>query len=233
MHPGVEAVFNQRSANVELVQRYGLEDKYVIMSVGRLVVRKGQDRVIEAMPEILKHIPNAVYVIVGDGPDRARLEQLVRENCVADSVKFVGSIRGSDIMNEYYSMANQFIMVCRELDKGDAEGFGIVYLEAASAGVPVIAGRSGGALEAVLDGVTGLLVNPDSHTEIVESIVLLAKDQALRERLVTDGYKRAKTRFQYEVLAETFDQYMEELCASPRVKSKLVRKRARVKQDMR
>ncbi|MZQ82880.1 glycosyltransferase [Paenibacillus sp. 5J-6] len=233
VHPGVEAVFNQRSANAELIERYGLEDKYVILSVGRLVMRKGQDRVIEAMPEILKQIPNAVYVIVGDGPDRARLEQLVRKNRVADSVKFIGSISGSDIMNEYYSLADQFIMVCRELEKGDAEGFGIVYLEAASAGVPVIAGRSGGALEAVLDGVTGLLVNPDSHGEIVESVVLLAKDQALRERLVTDGYKRAKTKFQYEALAETFDQYVEELCTSPRANSKFVRKRPRVKQDVR
>lgn len=233
VHPGVEAEFDQSPANVELIGRHGLEDKYVILSVGGLVTRKGQDRVIEAMPEILKQIPNAVYVIVGDGPDLARLEQLVRVNGVEDAVKFIGSISGSEILNEYYSLADQFIMVCRELEKGDAEGFGIVYLEAASAGVPVIAGRSGGALEAVLDGVTGLLVNPDSHAEIVESIVLLAKDRALRDRLVTDGYKRAKTKFQYEVLAETFDQSVEELCASPRANSKLVRKRPRMKQDMR
>ncbi|MDR6554428.1 glycosyltransferase family 4 protein [Paenibacillus qinlingensis] len=234
VHPGVEAVFDQRSANVELIRRHGLEDKYVILSVGRLVTRKGQDRVIEAMPEILKHIPNAVYVIVGDGPDRARLEHIVQVNGVSDAVIFIGSISGSESLNDYYNMADQFIMVCRELEKGDAEGFGIVYLEAASAGVPVIAGRSGGALEAVLDGVTGLLVNPDSHTEIIESVLQLAQDHALRDRLITAGYKRAKTGFQYEVLAEIFDQYVEELCASPRANnSKLVRKRPRMKQDIR
>lgn len=233
VHPGVEAVFERKEANLELVRRLNLDGKYVILSVGRLVTRKGQDRMIEAMPDILKQLPNAVYVIIGDGPDRARLEQLAATNGVADSVMFIGSISGSEDLNDYYNIADQFIMVCRELEKGDAEGFGIVYLEAASAGVPVIAGRSGGALEAVLDGVTGLLVDPDSHAEIVESIVWLAKDEALRERLVMDGYKRAKSCFQYEVLAETFDQYVEELCASPRADQKIVRKRTRIKQDVR
>lgn len=213
--PGVESLFNRQSVHTELQQQHGLEGKYVILSVGRLVTRKGHDRVIESMPSILQHIPNAIYVIVGDGPARGRLEQLAKTTGVADAVLFVGSVSGSELLNDYYSLANQFIMVCRELDKRDAEGFGIVYLEAASAGVPVIAGRSGGASEAVLDKVTGLLVDPESYTEITEAIVRLASDTALRERLVRDGYKRAKTQFQHDTLAEAFDLYVGRLCARP------------------
>ncbi|OCT16156.1 group 1 glycosyl transferase [Paenibacillus pectinilyticus] len=233
VHPGVEAVFNKETANLELVRRFGLEGKYVILSVGRLVTRKGQDRVIESMPEIIQHIPNAVYVIVGDGPDRARLEQLAITHGVADAVVFVGSVSGSEDLNDYYNLADQFIMVCRELEKGDAEGFGIVYLEAASTGVPVIAGRSGGALEAVLDGVTGVLVDPDSHAEIVESVILLARDEEIRERLVQAGYQRAKSFFQYEVLTEKFDHYVESLCVDIPTGKKFVRNRSDVNHDVR
>jgi phosphatidylinositol alpha-1,6-mannosyltransferase len=226
VYPGVEAIFEQKPVRAELIAELDLEGKYVILSVGRLVTRKGNDRVIESMPEILKRIPNAVYVIVGDGPDRARLEQLAKKIGVEDAVMFMGSVSGSDKLNEFYNLADQFIMVCRELDKGDAEGFGIVYLEAASAGLPVIAGRSGGASEAVLDGVTGLLVDPESHAEIAHSVARLAGDAKLRERLIQDGYKRAKTMFQHETLAAAFDLYVGRLCAKPSPGMKLAGKRS-------
>ncbi|QAY65887.1 glycosyltransferase family 4 protein [Paenibacillus protaetiae] len=232
VYPGVEPIFERKPANEELASRYGLEGKYVLMSVGRLITRKGHDRVIEAMPAILSHIPNAVYVIVGDGPERTRLEQLAREKGVGSAVLFTGSISGSESLNEHYSLADQFIMVSRQLEKGDAEGFGIVYLEAASAGVPVIAGRSGGALEAVLHGETGLLVNPEAHAEITESVVRLATDTALRERLIKSGYKRAKTRFQYEVLAKTFDRYVGRLCMFPQHGKFIAGKRQRTSREI-
>ncbi|NOU69613.1 glycosyltransferase [Paenibacillus sp. LMG 31461] len=229
VHPGVEAVFERKPVNVELLRRHGLEGKYIILSVGRLVTRKGQDRVIESMPQIIQHIPNAVYVIIGDGPDRARLEQLASTTGVTNAVMFIGSVSGGEELNDYYNLADQFVMVCRELETGDAEGFGIVYLEAASTGIPVIAGRSGGALEAVLDGVTGVLVDPNSHAEIVESVLQLARDEAFRERLVQGGYRRAKSSFQYEVLTETFDQYVEILCATHSPRKKFIRSRFDVK----
>lgn len=229
VNPGVEQVYDRKPADEELLEQLGLEGKYVLLSVGRLVTRKGHDRVIEAMPAILKQIPHAVYVIVGDGPARERLEQLARATGVADAVIFVGSVSGSERLNDYYSLSQQFIMVCRELEQGDAEGFGIVYLEAASAGVPVIAGRSGGASEAVLDGVTGLLVDPESVNQIADSVVRLARDEVLRERLVRDGYHRAKTEFQHDVLADRFDQYIGRICALPsvRVARRLARESAR------
>ncbi|MBO7746306.1 glycosyltransferase family 4 protein [Paenibacillus sp. MWE-103] len=215
VNPGVERVYEKQEPDAELIRRHGLEGKHVILSVGRLVTRKGHDRVIESMPAILREIPNAVYVIVGDGPDRERLGQLARAKGVADAVIFVGSVSGSEQVNDYYNLSHQFIMVSRELERGDAEGFGIVYLEAASAGVPVIAGRSGGASEAVLDGETGLLVDPASVADIAAGVVRLARDTALRERLVRAGYKRAKTEFQHEVLAEGFDRYIGRICSLP------------------
>ncbi|GLX70288.1 glycosyltransferase family 4 protein [Paenibacillus glycanilyticus] len=226
VHPGVESLFRSKPADEALLRQHDLEGKYVLMSVGRLVTRKGHDRVIEAMPAIIRHIPNAVYVIVGDGPDRGRLEKLAETVGVAGRVRFVGGVSGSEKLNDYYNVANQFIMVSRQLEKGDAEGFGIVYLEAASARVPVIAGRSGGASEAVLDGVTGLLVEPESLMEITDAVVRLASDTPLRERLVREGYKRAKQQFQHDVLAGVFDQYAGRICARPAVRYKRARKNA-------
>ncbi|GMK37703.1 hypothetical protein PCCS19_07570 [Paenibacillus sp. CCS19] len=215
VNPGVEAIFNREVKNAELLRQHGLEGKYVLLTVGRLVTRKGHDRVIESMPAIMQRIPNAVYVIVGDGPERGRLEQLAKKIGVSEAVRFVGSVDGSERLNDYYNLADQFIMVCRELEEGDVEGFGIVYLEAASVGVPVIGGKSGGASEAVLDGETGLLVAPESHAEITAAIVRLAGDTVLRDRLVQEGYTRAKTQFQHENLAEAFDQYIGWLCGRP------------------
>jgi phosphatidylinositol alpha-1,6-mannosyltransferase len=226
VHPGVESLFEQKPMDEELRRQHDLEGKYVLLSVGRLVTRKGHDRVIEALPAIIRHIPNAVYLIVGDGPELSRLEKLAETVGVAGKVRFVGGVSGSERLNNYYNLANQFIMVSRQLEKGDAEGFGIVYLEAASARVPVIAGRSGGASEAVLDGVTGLLVEPESLLGITDAVVRLASDTPLRERLVCEGYKRAKLQFQHEVLAEVFDQYAGRICSRPSASYKRAEKSA-------
>jgi phosphatidylinositol alpha-1,6-mannosyltransferase len=226
VHPGVEGLFEQKPMNEELRRQHDLVGKYVLLSVGRLVTRKGHDRVIEALPAIIRHIPNAVYMIVGDGPELGRLEKLAETVGVAGKVRFVEGVSGSERLNDYYNLANQFIMVSRQLEKGDAEGFGIVYLEAASARVPVIAGRSGGASEAVLDGVTGLLVEPESLLGITDAVVRLASDTPLRERLVREGYKRAKLQFQHDVLAEVFDQYAGRICSRPSASYKRAEKSA-------
>ncbi|MFC5652266.1 glycosyltransferase family 4 protein [Paenibacillus solisilvae] len=214
VHPGVESGYDIQAKSSELMHKHKLEDKYVLLSVGRLVLRKGHDRVIEAMPAIIQALPSALYLIVGEGPERKRLEQLSIQLGVSDYVVFVGSVHGSELLNEYYNVCDQFIMISRELAKGDAEGFGIVYLEAASAGIPVIAGNSGGVCEAVLDGVTGLLVDPQSTDEITEAVLTLQKDSQLREKLTRNGYKRAKSSFNYVVLAEKFDLSLHKLCSA-------------------
>ncbi|ANE46568.1 group 1 glycosyl transferase [Paenibacillus swuensis] len=228
VYPGVEDVYEKQGKNAELIRKHGLEGKYVMLSVSRLVLRKGHDRVIESMPEVIRLIPNAVYLIIGDGPERGRLEQLAQQHGVADRVQFLGNVHDSKLLNAYYNTCDQFLMVCRQLSNRDAEGFGIVYMEAASAGIPVIAGRSGGAGEAVLDGETGLLVDPNSPADIAAAVHRLRDDTALREKLTRQGYARAKGKFRYVFLAETFDRYVGYVCAGkPHVKVKKKRKEIR------
>ncbi|WP_127584462.1 glycosyltransferase family 4 protein [Paenibacillus koleovorans] len=213
VYPGVEDVYEKQQPSQTLIDEYGLAGKYKLLTVGRLVRRKGHDKVIESMPAILEAIPNAVYVIAGDGPERKRLEQLARDRGVAEQVVFTGYVKDLAAMNAFYNTCDQFLMVSRELEQGDAEGFGIVYLEAAMTGIPVIAGKSGGVGEAVLDGETGVLVDPQSPTAIADAVVRLARDEALREELASAGYERARSQFRYAQLAERFDRAMSAFCA--------------------
>jgi phosphatidylinositol alpha-1,6-mannosyltransferase len=161
----------------------------IILSVGRLVRRKGFDMVIRALA--LLH--DCQYWIVGDGPDRERLELLVKKYNLENKVKFLGSIPNPQIY-QYYKACDVFVMPCREID-GDVEGFGIVFLEAAAFGKPVIAGRSGGAPEAVIDGVTGLLVNPLDIDDIAQAMVKLLTNEALALKLGEQGYRRVCAKF--------------------------------------
>jgi phosphatidyl-myo-inositol dimannoside synthase len=146
-------------ARAEMRARYGLGSRPVIGCVSRLVPRKGQDMLIRAMPAIRQRIDGAALVIVGGGPYRSALERLVQEFEVAEHVVFTGGVPGEELP-AHHAMADVFAMPCRTRGSGlDVEGLGIVYLEASSTGVPVVAGRSGGAPESVRDGLTGLVVD--------------------------------------------------------------------------
>lgn len=147
----------------EFKNRYNLENQKIILTVGRLVSRKGQDTIIQCLPKV----PKAVYLIVGKGEDRTRLEQLAKDNQVADRVVFTGELTDQEIAI-CYTICNVFVMVTRE-QGDDFEGFGIVYKEAQGFGKPVIAGRAGGASEAV--GENGILVDSDNQEEIIKAII--------------------------------------------------------------
>ncbi|WP_168122145.1 glycosyltransferase family 4 protein [Paenibacillus sp. HB172176] len=216
IYPGVDQDYNQEPENPALKQKYSIEGRYNILSVGRLVERKGYDRVIEALHELVKVIPNVMYIIAGDGPERKRLQQLASDEGVSDYVTFLGAIESKHALNSIYNLCDQFIMVCRQLESGDAEGFGIVYLEAASTGLPVIAGKSGGASEAVLHEETGLLVDPSSKQELVEAILRFKQNDMLRARLTKNGYERAKSSFNYVALADKLDRFLSQFPASKR-----------------
>ncbi|QGQ99565.1 glycosyltransferase family 1 protein [Paenibacillus psychroresistens] len=216
--PGVEEMYEKQSKHPDLVKKHDLEGKYALLTVGRLVKRKGHDRVIESLPQLIRDIPELVYLIVGDGPERSSLEQLAAKLGLSDRVIFVGNIHDEDLLNQYYNTCDQFLMIARELDTGNAEGFGIVYLEAACAGIPVIAGNSGGAGEAVLHEKTGLVVDPNATTEIANAILRLKNDPILREALIRQGYDRAKGSFRYPILTQKFDRYMLRLCSTVRVR---------------
>jgi len=142
-----------------------------VICVSRLVARKGQDMLVRALPGILRKVPQAVLLLVGDGPDRDALGRLAARLGVADSVVLVGGVPWAQLP-AHYAAGDVFAMPCRTRGKGlDVEGLGIVFLEASAMGLPVVAGDSGGAPEAVLSGKTGVIVAGRDVPEISKAVV--------------------------------------------------------------
>jgi phosphatidyl-myo-inositol dimannoside synthase len=157
-------------------QLHGLTGRVVIGCVSRLVARKGQDRLIAALPLIRQYVPEAMLLLVGDGPDRKRLEGLVGQHGVSAHVTFAGRASDEDLP-AYYAACDIFALPCRTQRWGiDVEGLGIVLLEASATGKPVVAGASGGAPDAVIDGHTGLVVGDDLHALANTLINLITDD---------------------------------------------------------
>ncbi|MGW1270064.1 glycosyltransferase family 4 protein [Streptomyces sp. NPDC002491] len=201
--PGVdEKTFHPGSGGDEVRARLGLTDRPVVVCVSRLVPRKGQDTLIMAMPRILAAQPDAVLLIVGGGPYEKDLRRLARETGVAGSVRFTGSVPWSELP-AHYGAGDVFAMPCRTRRGGlDVEGLGIVYLEASATGLPVVAGDSGGAPDAVLDGETGWVVRGGSPEEAAERIVVLLGDAELRSRMGERGRQWVEERWRWDLLAE-------------------------------
>ena len=162
-----------------------------VLTVSRLIPRKGIDRVIEAMPTILAVVPDAVYVVAGDGPDRERLERLRDDSPAREAIQFLGRV-SEDEKYECYDRCDVFAMPNRT-DNGDVEGFGIVFLEASAFEKPAIGGRSGGAVDAIVDGETGLLVDPNSVGDIARAVAELLDDSAKSKRLGLNGRMRVES----------------------------------------
>jgi phosphatidylinositol alpha-1,6-mannosyltransferase len=156
----------------------GLRDRPVVVCVSRLMPRKGQDALIRALPEIRRRVPGAALVLVGGGPSRDRLTKLAAGLGVAGHVTVTGSVEHSDLP-EWYGVGDVFAMPCRERLGGlDVEGLGMVFLEAAGCGLPVVAGRSGGSVDAVLDRRTGRLVDGTAVGEVAAVVSGLLADPA-------------------------------------------------------
>jgi phosphatidyl-myo-inositol dimannoside synthase len=154
----------------------GLPAGRLVLCVSRLVPRKGQDTLIRAWPAVRAAIPDAQLLLVGDGPYRGELHRLAGQLGVAASVTFTGSVAAGDLPG-YYAASDVFAMPCRTRRAGlDVEGLGIVYLEASSAGLPVIGGDSGGAPDAILDGETGYVVPGRGGPALAERITGLLAD---------------------------------------------------------
>ncbi|WOX09092.1 glycosyltransferase family 4 protein [Streptomyces sp. N50] len=201
--PGVdEKVFHPGSGGAEVRARLGLTDRPVVVCVSRLVPRKGQDTLILAMPRILAREPEAVLLIVGGGPYEKDLRRLVRETGVSDSVRFTGAVPWSELP-AHYGAGDVFAMPCRTRRGGlDVEGLGIVYLEASATGLPVVAGDSGGAPDAVLDGETGWVVRGGSPEDAADRILALLADPELRQNMGERGRQWVEERWRWDLLAE-------------------------------
>ncbi len=181
----------------------------LMLSVSRLVERyKGLDMLIRALPLILAKLPAARLAIVGDGYLRTYLERLTSSLGVRDAVIFTGEVSDQEL-DAWYRRCDVFVLASRESEAdGGAEGFGIVFIEANLRGKPVIGGRSGGIPDAVVDGVTGLLVNPSDIGEIAEAVVRLLTDPTLAKRLGDEGRQRALGELSWPNYVSRFDDVL-------------------------
>jgi len=184
------ARFHPAGKSPELLALYGLQDRFVFISVCRLLEKKGIDNTIRALARLPASYAGSRYLIVGAGPYRARLEALAAELGVQDRVVFTGQVADDELV-EHYRLGDVFVMPNRALPNGDTEGFGLVFLEANACGLPAIAGRDGGSPHAVQDGVNGLLVDGTSVEGIAAAMTRLLEDGALRDRLRVQGLEVA------------------------------------------
>jgi phosphatidylinositol alpha-1,6-mannosyltransferase len=189
------------AARAELRRRYGLGERPTVVCLSRLVPRKGQDMLIRALPEIRRRVPGAALVIVGNGPYLDTLRKLAVEHDVTDDVVFTGGVPAAELP-AHQALGDVFAMPCRTRGAGlDVEGLGIVFLEASASGVPVVAGDSGGAPEAVQDGVTGLVVDGKALHQISEAVSELLADPDRAAQLGANGREWVTAQWRWDTMA--------------------------------
>ena len=202
IRPGVDTeLFHPRvAASQELREKLAGDATTLCLTVGRLQRRKGHDLVLRALAQSGEQLKNIRYVIVGDGEERPRLESMVRELGLQSVVTFAGVV-GSAELPMYYAAADLFVLPNR-VDQSDFEGFGIVFLEAAACGIPVIAGRSGGVPEAVADRETGLLVSGEDPGELLLAMAALIGDDERRRKMSVAARERVLRDFTWQRAAD-------------------------------
>jgi phosphatidylinositol alpha-1,6-mannosyltransferase len=184
------SLFRPLAKRTDLVALYRLQGCFVFVSVCRLLAKKGIDHAIRAFAAVKQRYPECRYLVVGTGPYEEALRRIAVDVGVADSVVFAGEVLDDDLV-EHYCLGDVFVMPNRKLPNGDTEGFGLVFLEANSCGIPVIAGRDGGSRDAVQHGVNGLVVNGSSIREIAAAMLSLREDESLRDDLRRRGLEIA------------------------------------------
>lgn len=197
VHPAVDAGrFHPGVNGADVRARYAESGDILLLSVGRLQRRKGHDVTIQAIHELRTELPDLRYVIAGDGEERGRLEALVDRLQLRQRIFFAGIVTDAELP-EYYAACDIFLHPNR-VDDGDIEGFGIVFLEAAASGRPVIGGNSGGVPEAVEQDRTGLLVDGASVGHVADAIRRLARCGDLRRHMGREGRARVERLFTWE-----------------------------------
>ncbi|MFE0529720.1 glycosyltransferase family 4 protein [Micromonospora parva] len=201
--PGVDVDMYHPTVDGEQVRaRLGLTDRPVVVCVSRLVPRKGQDTLIRALPEIRRRVPDAALLIVGGGPYRATLEKLARQTGVERDVVFTGTVPSVELP-AHYAAGDVYAMPCRTRNRGlDVEGLGIVYLEASATGLPVVAGDSGGAPDAVREGETGYVVRGRDVAQLADRVGALLADRDLARQLGAAGRAWVEREWRWEAQAD-------------------------------
>ena len=200
LHPGVDCdYFHPVAPNAEVRKRFGWEGRQVILTVGRLQRRKGQDVMIEVVAKLRERFPNLLYAIVGAGEERTRLQEIVTRLNVASCVQFLSEVKDSELLH-CYQQCDLFALPNRTVGK-DVEGFGMVLLEAQACGRPVLAGASGGTGETLQPGETGVLVPCDRPDEPVAALAELLADSDRLNRMGRVGRAWVEGKFNWPALA--------------------------------
>lgn len=186
--PGVDnMVFRPAAGGDEVRERHGLGDRPVVVCVSRMVARKGQDVLVKALPAVRRRVPDAALLLVGDGPHRGAVTRLVAQHGLERDVVIAGRVPWT-ATPAYYAAGDVFAMPTRTRLGGlEPEALGICYLEAAATGLPVVAGDSGGAPDAVLDGENGFVVDGRSVEQVADRVATLLEDDALARRMGERG----------------------------------------------
>ena len=208
--PGVDtSEFYPGAGGQAIRERFGLGDRPVVVCVSRMVPRKGQDTLIHAWPLVLANAPGAALLLVGDGPYRARLERMARHLGVAGSVIFTGAPSRAELP-AYFDAGNVFAMPCRTRRRGlDVEGLGMVFLEAAATGLPVVGGDSGNSADAIRDGETGYVVSGRSVADLAERLNRLLTDPYAAKAMGEKGMAWVHQEWRWEIIARRFAEILD------------------------
>jgi phosphatidyl-myo-inositol dimannoside synthase len=208
VYPGVSEKFTQINETKlnEIKEKHNLKEKKVILTTGRLVHRKNQQLVIDAMKELVKDTPELVYIIIGNGPQKKDYDLRIKAYGLEDNIKILTDIE-NDELPYFYELADIFTMVSKTSSK-DVEGFGIVYLEAGILAKPVIASTEGGSKEAVLENKTGLLIKENSIKELKDNIIKLLDNKELANQLGNNAQKRIKNNFLWKDISKKLIEYI-------------------------
>ncbi len=199
--PGTDPVFfRPGDRDPDLVEKYELEDRIVLLTVGRMQRRKGHDYVIQSLPEIRKILPKVTYLVASDGDEWNYLHELAREREVDDIVKFLGPVE-QDVMVKLYNTCDIFIMANRTMPGGDVEGFGIVFLEAGACEKAVIGGTSGGTADSIRHEGNGLRIDASQHQAIIDAVVLLGNDSERRREMGRIGREIVLASYTWDIIA--------------------------------
>ena len=198
-----DSIFNP-NMKYNIKKSYNVEGHYLILFVGRLSEEKGVAYLIEAMPEILKEIPNISLMIIGDGPEKNNLEELVKRLNLAKNIIFRGWIPNKDL-NKVYRNADIFVLPSLR------EGLPVVLLEAMACGTPVVASKVGGIPDIIKNGENGFLIEPKNSKEFADKIIRLLLDEKLKQKFSEEGLKIVQKRFSWNVVVEKFVEIYRDL----------------------
>jgi phosphatidylinositol alpha-1,6-mannosyltransferase len=183
--------FHPQPVPPSFLQQHGLEGRRVVLTVTRLVPRKGVDKVLEALPRIAGKFPDLLYLVVGDGPQHATLEARAQMLGITHLVRFMGAV-GHSATSDFYNAAELVVMPNRE-DAGEADGLPLVFLEANACAKPVIGGKAGGTPEILRDGENGILVDGGDAGAIEIALDRLLSDERLRTRMGQKALQMAQS----------------------------------------